>query len=134
MTAVQSPGWRNPRILLTLMVVFLCGASAGMLAMAMGAHRWMHGTHGSVPAAPSQPVWREKGKVLERFKTELDLTPSQAEQFETILDDFFTYYHTLQAQLDDVRASGRQRLLRILDDRQKKKFQEITDEMQGKLH
>jgi hypothetical protein len=129
MTAAQSPGWRNPRILLTLLVVFLCGASAGMLVMALGAHRWMH--------SASQPAWKESGKEvsLQRFKKELDLTPSQTEQLETILDDFFTYYHTLQAQLDDVRASGKQRILRILDDNQKKKFEKIMGEMQDKrLH
>jgi hypothetical protein len=129
MTSAQSPGWQNPRILLTLLVVFLCGASAGMVVMAMGAHRWMH--------ASSQPAWKESGKEvsLQRFKKELSLTPSQTEQLETILDDFFTYYHTLQAQLDDVRASGKQRILRILDDGQKRKFEKIMSEMQERpLH
>jgi hypothetical protein len=129
MTAPHSPGWRNPRILLTLLVVFLCGASAGMLAMSLGMHRWMH--------PHSQPVWKEGGKEvsLQRFKQELDLTPAQTEQLETILDDFFTYYHTLQAQLDDVRASGKQRILRVLNDDQKKKFERIMNEFQVKpLH
>ena len=129
----QSPGWRNPRILLTLLVVFLCGASAGALVMAMGVHRWMHG--GSIPTA--QPAWKESGKdvTLQRFKRELDLTPAQTEQLETVLDDFFTYYHTLQAQLDDVRASGKQRMMRILDERQKKKFDRLIGEFQDKrLH
>lgn len=126
MTAARSPGWQNPRILLTLLVVFLCGASAGMLAMALGAHHWMH--------PRPQPVWKEGGKEvsLQRFKKELDLTPGQTEQLETILDDFFTYYHTLQAQLDDVRASGKQRILRVLDDDQKKKFEKIMNEFQMK--
>ncbi|MGE5646431.1 MAG: hypothetical protein ACM336_11630 [Acidobacteriota bacterium] len=126
----QSPGWRNPRILSTLLVVFLCGASAGALVMAMGVHRWMHG--GSMPTA--QAAWKESGKdvTLQRFKRELDLTPAQTEQLETVLDDFFTYYHTLQAQLDDVRASGKQRMMRILDERQKKKFDRLIGEFQDK--
>jgi Spy/CpxP family protein refolding chaperone len=126
MTAAHSPGWQNPRILLTLLVVFLCGASAGMLAMALGAHHWMH------PAA--RAAWQEGGKEvsLQRFQKELELTPAQTEQLETILDDFFTYYHTLQAQLDDVRASGRQRILRVLNDDQKKKFEKIMNEFQVK--
>jgi hypothetical protein len=131
MAAAQSPGWQNPRILLTLLVVFLCGATAGMLVMALGVHRWMH------PASSSMPALKESGKEgsLQRFKKELNLTPAQTEQLETILDDFFTYYHTLQAQLDDVRASGKQRILRILDDGQKKKFEKIMGEMQEKpLH
>ena len=59
-------------------------------------------------------------------------TPAQSEQLETILDDFFTYYHTLQAQLDDVRSSGKQRILRILNDEQKKKFEQLAAEPQNK--
>jgi hypothetical protein len=118
--------WQNPRILLTLFLVFLCGATAGMLAMAMGAHRWMH--------ASGQPSWKESGKevTLKRFKAELDLSPAQTEQLETVLDDFFTYYHTLQAQLDDVRASGKQRMLRILDEQQRRKFERIMTDLQEK--
>jgi hypothetical protein len=129
MTAAHSPGWQNPRILLTLLIVFLCGASAGMLAMALGAHQWMHATH-----AQQTPAWKESGKEvsLQRFRKELNLTPVQTEQLESVLDDFFTYYHTLQAQLDDVRASGKQKILRILDDDQKKKFEKIMSELQEK--
>jgi hypothetical protein len=129
MTSAQAPGWQNPKILVLLFVVFLCGASAGMLAMAAGAHRWMH--------PQTRPAWRDSGKEvsLQRLRKELDLTPAQTEQLETILDDFFTYYHTLQSQLDDVRSSGRQRILRILDDNQKKKFEKLAGEMQDKpLH
>lgn len=129
MTSAHAPGWQNPKILFLLLVVFLCGASAGMLAMAAGAHRWMH--------PPARAAWKDGGKEvsLQRLRTELNLTPSQTEQLETILDDFFTYYHTLQAQLDDVRSSGKQRILRILNEDQKKKFEKITSDMQDKpLH
>jgi hypothetical protein len=129
MPPVQRTSWQNPRILLTLFIVFVCGMTAGMLTMALGAHRWMH--------PGQQPAWRESGKEvsLQRFKTELNLTPQQADQLETILDDFFTYYHTLQAQLDDVKASGRQRILRILNDDQKRKFEKIMTDLQDKqLH
>jgi hypothetical protein len=118
--------WQNPRILITLFLVFLCGASAGMLAMGVGTHRWIH--------AAGQPSWRESGKEvsLKRLKTELDLSPAQTEQLETVLDDFFTYYHTLQTQLDDVRASGKQRMMRILDEKQRRKFDQIMTDLQEK--
>jgi hypothetical protein len=126
MTSASSPGWRNARILLTLLVVFLCGASAGMVVLRVAQHNWTR--------SQSQPAWKEGGKQasLDHFRKELNLTPAQTEQLETILDDFFTYYHTLQAQLDDVRLSGRQRILRILDDGQKKKFEKLMNEMQEK--
>ncbi len=136
MTATQPATWQNPRILLTLFVVFLCGASAGMLTMALGAHRWMHEIQG-VPMTSPAPNWKQSGKSasLTRLQRELSLSPDQTRQLEMILDDFFTYYQTLQSQLDDVRASGKQRILRILDDGQKKKFEKIMTEMQDKqLH
>lgn len=129
MVSSRSASWQNPRILLVLFLIFLCGASAGMLAMALGAHRWMHER-----MLPATPAWKESGKdvSLQRFRQELNLTPQQTEQLETILDDFFTYYHTLQAQLDDVRASGKQKILRILDDNQKKRFEKLMAELQEK--
>lgn len=125
MTASKSPSWQNPRILFTLLLVFLSGAAVGMLGMSLGAHRWMH---------QSQLSWKEGGKEisLEKFKRELSLSPAQAEQLETVLDDFFMYYHTLQAQLDEVRANGKNRILRILDDEQKHKFNRMMNELQGK--
>lgn len=125
MTSAHSPGWQNPRILLTLAVVFLVGVTVGMAV-----HHWMH-------VAPPPPPGSQAGPgaaLLTRLKTELNLTPEQSEQLKTVLDDFFTYYYTLQAQLDDVRASGKQRILRILDDGQKKKFEKIMSEQDKRLH
>jgi hypothetical protein len=126
MTSPSRATWQNPRILLTLLIVFLCGATAGMVTMSLGVQRLIH--------KDPQPAWKEAGKEvsLQRFKKELDLTPAQSEQLETILDDFFTYYHTLQAQLDDVRASGRQRILRILNEDQKRKFEKLMTELHDK--
>ncbi len=122
--------WRNPRIALTLFLVFLAGFSAGLAVYAVAGNRWM----GEAQAAPS---WRDDRRqaMLERFKTELNLTPDQTQQLESVLDDYFTYYHTLQAQLDDVRSSGKERVLHILNDDQKKKFEQIMSEVQDKnLH
>ena len=124
MTSAHSPGWQNPRILLTLAVVFLVGVTVGMAV-----HHWMH-------VAPPPPPGSQDGprdRLMIRLKTELNLTPEQNEQLKTVLDDFFTYYYTLQAQLDDVRASGKQRILHILDDGQKKKFEKIMAEQDKRL-
>ncbi|HEY1203253.1 MAG: hypothetical protein ABSH46_19025 [Bryobacteraceae bacterium] len=125
MTPAHSPGWQNPRILLTLAVVFLCGVMVGIIV-----HHWMH----VAPPPPPGPTAGPGAALLTRLKTELDLTPGQTEQLKTVLDDFFTYYYTLQAQLDDVRASGKQRIERILDDGQKKKFERIMTEQDKRLH
>ena len=120
--------WQNPRILYTLIFVFLSGAAAGALTMRFGFS----------PEKHKQPVyWKEGGSqiAIQRFRTELSLTPEQSKEFETVLDDFMMYYQTLQAQMDDVRATGKQRLMRILNDDQRQKFDKMLTELQDKkLH
>ena len=117
--------WQNPRILYTLLFVFLSGAAAGALAMKL-----------SVPAQQFRagPWWKEGGREisLQRFRKDLDLTPEQAKEMETILDDFMMYYQTLQAQMDDVRATGKSRILKILNEDQRQKFEKMMGEIQNK--
>ncbi len=116
--------WRNPRIVLTLFLVFLAGFSGGLLTFRLGGHRL-------TPAAQAAPSWDSgKAALLERFKAEVNLTPEQTRQLETVLDDYFTYYHTLQAQLDDVYADGRERILRILNEDQKRRFEQLMTALQ----
>jgi hypothetical protein len=80
------------------------------------------------------PSWHEGGREisLQRFKKELDLTPEQAVEMERVLDDFVMYYQTLQAQMDDVRATGKQRILKILKEHQKQRFEKMMEEIQSK--
>ncbi len=123
MTPSELRPWRNPRVILTLLLVFLCGAAAGGLAM----------KHGMTPAsAQSVAYFSEGGKELSlhRLTAELNLTPEQAKRLEVVLDDFVKYYHALQSQMADVRASGKDRILRILDPDQQKKFEQMLVEAQ----
>ncbi len=120
--------WQNPRILLTLLLVFLCGSLAGALTMRYGFHPKVR---------PARSSWTEGDKEisLQRFQQELELTPEQAKAIELILDDFTMYYHTLQAQMDEVRANGKARILEVLNDHQKKRFETIMSEFHTKrLH
>ena len=115
--------WQNPRVLLTLLLVFLSGSLAGALAMRYGVHPTIH-------RAP--PAWTEGGREisLQRFEKELRLSPDQSRNMERILDDFMMYYHSLQAQMDEVRADGKERIMRILDPEQKKRFEQMLGELQ----
>jgi hypothetical protein len=99
----------------TLTLVFLCGAVAGALAMNFGIHKGLH----------RDAFWTQKGKIeyLDRVKKDLSLTPAQTEQMESILDDFSSYYRT-------VLADGKSRILQILNDDQRKKFEQILQERQ----
>lgn len=69
---------------------------------------------------------------LQLWKKELDLSPGQAAEIETILDDFVMYYDTLQAQMDEVRASGKAKIKQILNDHQRQKFDKMLVELQNK--
>ncbi len=107
--------WWGPRLtgISTLVLVFLCGAVVGALAFNLGAHKALH----------KAPFWTDSGRALsvERVKKELDLTPDQVEQMESILDDFSKYYQT-------VLSDGKARIMHILNDNQKKKFEQILQE------
>ena len=78
--------------------------------------------------------WKEGAREisLQKFKKELDLSPGQAKEMETVLDDFMMYYQSLQAQMDDVRAIGKSRILKILREEQKTKFEKMIGEIQHK--
>ncbi len=118
--------WRNPRVLSTLVCVMLCGFVAGAAVMRFGISPERH-----VGGA----YWKEGAREisLQKFKKELDLTPDQAKQMESVLDDFMMYYQSLQAQMDDVRAIGKTRIMKILRDDQKAKFEKMVEIHQKQL-
>jgi hypothetical protein len=130
MGAAERAPWQNPRILFTLLLVFLAGASTGALSMRMGLHEKLHRV-GSVPSRESARV-----ALLQKFQTELDLSGQQTEKLALVLDDYTQYYESLQEQLDDLRATGKTRILQILNPDQRAKFQKVmtdlTPELSGK--
>ncbi|MBI1897679.1 MAG: hypothetical protein HYZ57_00895 [Acidobacteria bacterium] len=117
--------WQNPRIVSTFLFVFLSGAVAGAITMRFGFPIERH---------RQGPYWSEGGRdiSLQRFKKELNLTPSQAAEIELVLDDFVKYYQTLQAQMDDVRSTGKNRITRLLNEEQKLKFEHMMTELQAR--
>ena len=85
----------------------------GALAFNLGVHKPLH----------RAPFWTVSGKAVyvERVKKELDLTPVQTEQLESILDDFSKYYRT-------VLSDGKFRIMQILNNEQKQKFEKLLQE------
>jgi Spy/CpxP family protein refolding chaperone len=127
---MMSPAGQNPKVISTLVVVFLAGAAVGALAMQLGLHEKLHRT----AAAASKPVpLAAKDAVLQRFKTELNLSSAQTQQISSILDDYRHYYQSLQDQLDDVRALGKTRIVQILDEGQRQKFDKMMTELQPQI-
>ncbi len=73
-----------------------------------------------------------KKDTLARFQRELDLSPQQVEKIEIVLDDFMKYVHDLQIQMDETRSHGKDQIVKILNDEQKKKFEKLLADTQGK--
>ena len=113
--STQQPLWISPKFagVGVLLLVFLCGAVAGAVAMNLGAHNALH----------PRPFWDNSSKTeyLKNVTRQLDLTPVQRAQMESILDDFAKYYQT-------VLSDGRARIFAILNDEQKVKFEKMLKE------
>jgi Spy/CpxP family protein refolding chaperone len=124
--ASERATWHNPRIFSTLLLVFLAGAAAGAVSMKFGLHELLHR-----PSAASAPTSKEA--VLQKFRTDLNLTPAQTEKISLILDDYRHYWQSVQDQQDDIRATGKMRILHELDPSQREKFQKMMGEIPPQL-
>src|SRR5438105_12682419 len=116
MASTRAAGWQASKLtcVLTVTLVFMTGAIAGAVAMNLGAHKWMH---------RSTPFYTEGGKEvwLQRWKKDLNLTPEQTQEMAVILDDFGVYYR-------NVLSDGKARILRILNEDQKRKLDRLLEE------
>jgi Spy/CpxP family protein refolding chaperone len=124
MVAAERASWRNPRILALLLLIFLCGALAGAITVRAGLHERLHRN-------ASLPYW-QSGKQefsYETLRKELNLTPDQTDRLKVILDDFVKYHDDLQAQIEDVRATGRNRIIQILTPEQREKFERLSQQL-----
>ena len=130
MVAAERAPWQNPRILFTLLLVFLAGASTGALSMRMGLHEKLHRT------ASASTREASRAALLHKFQTELGLTGQQTQRLALVLDDYTQYYASLEEQLDDLRATGKTSILEILNPDQRAKFEKVmtdlTPELSGK--
>jgi Spy/CpxP family protein refolding chaperone len=101
---------------ITLALVFLCGVAAGAVAMNFGGlHAKLH--------QPSFDTAAGKALYFSRMRRELNLTPQQQEQMESVLNDCWVYYRTL---LTDSKA----RVEQILTEEQRVKFEHLLQEYQ----
>ena len=113
--------WSNPKVLASLLLVFLCGAASGALVLRL----------------TTRPVTRLNDpeavvKSVGRMKQELNLTPEQTGKLEIILDDYMKYMHDLQSQMDDVRVHGKEMIIKILNDEQRAKFEKLIANAKGR--
>src|SRR5690349_8289698 len=102
MLSADRASWQNWRVLAMLSLVFVCGALAGALTMRAGLHSSLH----------RMAMGRGERSQLtyERLTKDLNLSSEQADQLKSILDDMFRYHQDLDAQIEDVRATGKNRI------------------------
>lgn len=113
----EAPSSWNPKMAVgvALVLVFLCGAAAGAVAMNLGVHNRLH--------QPGFDTAAGKTIYFERLQKELDLTPAQSEQIQSVLNDFWTYYRT-------VLSDSKQRVEQLLNEEQRQKFERMLQERQ----
>jgi Spy/CpxP family protein refolding chaperone len=119
--------WQEPRIFSTLLLVFLAGAASGALSMRLGLHDRLRGGVSSATREPSREV------VLRKFQSELDLTGDQSEKLAMVLDDYGLYYKDLQDQLEDLRSTGKNQILAILNPDQRDRFEKMMNDLAPQL-
>ena len=104
----------TPRVafIATLALVFLTGVAAGAVA-----HNLLR--HPTFETAAGRTLY------FERLQKELDLTPAQSEQIQSVLNDFWQYYRT-------VLTESKQRVEQVLNEQQRKKFARMLQEKQPK--
>ncbi len=107
-------------------VVFLLGASLGGLVGYVFAHR-------SVSANTPLSAQERRAKKVEELTRVADLTPEQRQQLEAILMQLHSEYKALHeqsdAQIDQARQQGRNRIRAILTPEQQPKFEEFLKRM-----
>src|ERR1051325_8187400 len=105
----------DPRLVatVTLSLIFLCGAAAGALVMDLRVHDRLR--------PPILDTAAGKALYFERLQRELDLTPAQSEQIQSVLNDFWQYYRS-------VMSDSKERVEQLLTDEQRKKFARLLQQ------
>ena len=112
-------GWSNPKVLAIVAVIFLCGAAFGAAVTRQYLHSKLF------PARQQQAIDVARHLGLTRLKAELNLTPDQEKTVTKELDDYAKYYQNIEEEREDVAEHGKQRILNVLNEQQKKRFNEI---------
>lgn len=124
MKAAERAAWQNPRVLTTLLLVFISGAFVGAVGMKFGLHPYLHhSTSGTLEDPKASQLF------LDHCQRDLNLTPQQVTEMRHILDDYKFYYQNMQEQLDEVRATGKARIMELLNDDQRQKFKKLLLEL-----
>jgi hypothetical protein len=119
MSSVALPRPAERVAIVSLVLVFLCGAVLGALVMGYGEHTGIVHSHKTTPSSNGFAV------PAEELRKQLDLSDQQVRQLDSILDDFGRYY-------DNLMADGQTRIRQILNDDQRRKFDRLIAERRSR--
>jgi hypothetical protein len=109
----------NPRVIAILAVIFFCGAAVGAVGMNLYLHRFLP------PLKESYFAYQGHRLSMEQLQRELDLNADQRETIKLILDDYAKYFLNLEDQRQALYESGKLKILDVLNDQQKAKFEQL---------
>ena len=106
-------------------VIFLSGMAAGAITMNLVDRYWLN---------PPALAFDEAGKrmAFQHFQNELALDASQARAMESILDEFIMEQAELMNEIQNSRLAGQNRIIQILNEDQRKRFERVFSELQPK--
>ena len=96
--------------IISLLLVFLCGAALGAVAMTYWTHHQVVHTARAGGAGMNMSV--------DELQQQLNLTPEQTRQMTSLLDDLSHYY-------DEVLSFGSAKIMNLLNDDQKARYKEL---------
>ena len=108
--------WSNPKILLVLALIFLCGT-------AVGSALTQRVIHSRVTRSKSMEV------QLKDLKSSLSLTTEQQRIVNKELDDYAKYYQNIEEERANVARFGKERIFKVLTPEQQKKFNDIFEHL-----
>jgi len=113
--------WSNPKVLLTLALIFVCGAACGSAVTRELLHA--HSYPSAQAATPA--IERARTVGLVNLKARLGLTAAQEQTITKILDDYGKFYQNIEDEREDVAADGTRRILDALTPGQRERFNEL---------
>ncbi len=116
--------WSNPKVLLTLGLIFVCGVACGSAVTQGYIHSHWHNT----PAAVSPDIEKARSVGLTVLKSQLSLTPAQELSVTKILDDYGKFYQNIEDERQDVALDGKRRILEVLTPVQRDRFLKMVSE------
>jgi len=107
-----------------LLLVFLAGTGSGILGS-----RVYQITPQVDHAHDPTDGWHDPETALYQLQEELDLDSEQVTQVKTILDECIMMEAELLSKIKYMKAGGRDRILVLLDNQQRMKFQAVLHEV-----